>query len=130
MSTNSLIAIENNDLSVESVYCHWDGYLAYNGTILQNNYLNMPKLRELIAGGNMSVLKPTISECEFYGDEPAEKFASIREFMDTVTKTDGYRGIEFVYIYTNGSWMVVDVDAKTVLPLSYALSTMKENYTC
>lgn len=129
MSTNSLIAIENKDLSVESVYCHWDGYLSYNGNILHDHYDSVEKIRELIDGGNMSVLATTPAECEVYstcGEEPAEKWACIRDLLDTVRYGDGYSGIEFVYIYTHGAWMVVDVYADTFLSLEKELSKLEE----
>ena len=127
MSTNCLIAIENNDLTVESVYCHWDGYVSYNGNILHNYYDSKTKVRALIDSGNMSILATTPNNTEFYTpNEPAEKFATVKEFVDTVTKGDGYWNIEYVYIFTNGAWMVVDVAADTVLPLSYALSKVEE----
>lgn len=125
MSTNCLIAIENTDGSVESVYCHWDGYVSYNGNILHNYYDSKTKVRGLIDGGNMSTLGSTADNCEFYDNEPAEKFASVREFVDTVRSSD-YSSIEFAYIYTNGAWMVIEVVADTVLPLSYALSKVEE----
>ena len=34
MSTRSNIAIKRKNGTVESIYCHWDGYLSYNGKIL------------------------------------------------------------------------------------------------
>ncbi len=34
MATRSRIAIENQDGSVTSVYCHWDGHIETNGVEL------------------------------------------------------------------------------------------------
>ena len=38
MGTRSTIAIQKLDGSVEQIYCHWDGYLDHNGTILKTEY--------------------------------------------------------------------------------------------
>ena len=60
MATRSTIALEYADGTVEQVYCHWDGYLAYNGKILQEHYSNPFILRDLIDLGDISSLKPTV----------------------------------------------------------------------
>ena len=60
MSTRSTIALEYADGTVQQVYCHWDGYLDYNGKILQEHYSNPFILRDLIDLGDISSLKPTI----------------------------------------------------------------------
>jgi hypothetical protein len=54
MGTRSTIALEFADGTVEQVYCHWDGYLAHNGHILQNHYSNPFILRDLIDLGDIS----------------------------------------------------------------------------
>ena len=56
MGTRSRIGIELSDNSIMSVYCHWDGYPSYNGRILREHYTTVEKVRELIDGGNISVL--------------------------------------------------------------------------
>jgi len=58
MATRSTIAIRNADNTVTAIYCHWDGYLSYNGKILFENYNTEEKVRELIALGDLSVLGP------------------------------------------------------------------------
>ena len=59
MGTRSTIALEFADGTVEQVYGHWDGYLAYNGSLLQKHYSNPFVLRDLIDLGDISSLKPT-----------------------------------------------------------------------
>ncbi len=54
MSTRSTIALEFADGTVQQVYCHFDGYLSGIGTELATDYMDPFKLRELIAGGDMS----------------------------------------------------------------------------
>ena len=57
MGTRSRIGYELPDHSVVSVYCHWDGYVEYNGKILVEHYLNRDDVKKLIDGGSMSSLR-------------------------------------------------------------------------
>ena len=59
MSTRSRIAIEKQDGTVESIYCHFDGYLSNNGEILQNHYSTKDKMEKLIELGDISSLGNT-----------------------------------------------------------------------
>jgi hypothetical protein len=56
MSTRSRIAIEKQDGTVDSIYCHFDGYLSNNGEKLQNHYSTKEQLEQLIALGDISSL--------------------------------------------------------------------------
>ena len=88
MATRSTIALEYADGTVEQVYCHWDGYLAHNGKILQEHYSNPFILRDLIDLGDVSSLKPTVgtkhafSHFELRAEEVAE-YKVLTENMTT-----------------------------------------------
>ena len=56
MSTRSSIAIKRKDGTIESVYCHSDGYLEYNGVMLNKFYRNPKKINSLINLGDLSFL--------------------------------------------------------------------------
>ena len=56
MATRSRIGIQLKDNSVLSVYCHSDGYPAFNGRVLREHYTTVEKVRNLIDGGNISCL--------------------------------------------------------------------------
>jgi hypothetical protein len=60
MATRSTIALEFADGTIGQVYCHWDGYLAHNGKMLQEYYSNPFILRDLIDLGSLSSLRPQI----------------------------------------------------------------------
>ena len=62
MATRSTIALEFADNTVQSVYCHWDGYISNNGKILQDHYQDPFKVRDLIDGGSISSLGKDIGE--------------------------------------------------------------------
>lgn len=60
MATRSRIAIEKKDGTVESIYCHWDGYPENNGIILVENYKDHKKVQDLIDLGDISNLAPNV----------------------------------------------------------------------
>jgi len=57
MATRSRIAIEHPDGSIESIYCHWDGYPENNGVLLREYYRDREKVEKLIALGDISYLE-------------------------------------------------------------------------
>lgn len=55
MSTRSRIGLVlKGEKKILSVYCHWDGYLSYNGALLLKYYTEYDKVLELVKKGNMS----------------------------------------------------------------------------
>ena len=62
MGTRSTIGILNQDGSVGTIYCHWDGYPAWVGKILLAHYNEEAKVRDLIALGDLSSMGETIGE--------------------------------------------------------------------
>ena len=54
MGTRSRIGIQLKDDSILSVYCHYDGYPAFNGRVLREFYNTKEKVSQLINGGDMS----------------------------------------------------------------------------
>lgn len=70
MGTRAAIAIENLDGTIESVYCHWDGYPEHVGKTLLNHYSSEEKLRALLAEGDMSSLGVEIGSKHDFDDQP------------------------------------------------------------
>lgn len=110
MSTRSNIAIERKNKTVEVVYCHWGGYLSYNGQILLDNYKDINKINNLISKGDISYLGENIEGCDFYEDEnySARSFKSLDEYLkqiDTVC-------IEYIYIFSEseGKWYYIETN--------------------
>lgn len=96
MSTRSNIAIENDDGTVEVVYCHFDGYP--EGIGKECLMRSTEELRAVIARGDMS------SFGDHYVDRPNEKwehikpktFASIRAWLEDVRSSS----VEYCYVLT------------------------------
>ena len=133
MGTRSRIAVMHGD-NCKSVYCHWDGYLEYNGSILQKHY-DSAKANNLVALGDLSSLKPEIGEkhafsqfelraeevagykiltenwCTFYGRDRGESNvdfktdATFEAFLGSVDNC----GAEWYYIMKDGVWYVGNV---------------------
>ena len=118
MSTRSTIAIENTDGAVSAIYCHFDGYLDGNGTILINNYQNLEKIKELISLGDISSLDENIGskhdfnarpkdECNFYHRDREENWDDVKpkEFSSRAEYMHNFQE-EYNYLFFNGEWLV------------------------
>ena len=118
MGTRSMIAIENpNSKAVKAIYCHWDGYLQHNGSILNKHYSNSPKVNNLIALGDLSSLRPEIGvkhAFQTYNMTKEEQEAYEKEHGDSCTFYTRDRGEDAPYKffptikeaqgYYDGSW--------------------------
>jgi hypothetical protein len=60
MATRSFIGIQNDDGTIDGIYCHWDGGPGWNGKVLVEHYATAPRVRELLSGGSLSSLMPAI----------------------------------------------------------------------
>jgi hypothetical protein len=68
MSTRCLIAYQKESGEVESVYCHFDGYISGVGKMLVEHYGSETKIQKLISGGDFRSLQENISDIEYYDD--------------------------------------------------------------
>ena len=123
MATRSRIAIENQDGSVTSVYCHWDGHIETNGVILNNNYNTKDKVEALIELGNLSSLDKTLETTVAYARDRGEDshqaiYSNVEELFE-----DGFGDIvEYVYCFTkDGIWLVGTLESNNVAVLSEVL---------
>jgi len=125
MATRSNIAIVNQDKSISSIYCHWDGYPEYVGKLLLNHYNNVGIINELLDLGNLSNLdknlystdihtfdKPEEGVCVAYGRERGEKdqeaivFEDLGEFEDSAKNS----WADYQYLFDNGKWSYRNVN--------------------
>lgn len=75
MATRSRIAIENQDGTVQSIYCHFDGYLKGVGKTLFNHY-DREKLEKLIELGDISSLGESTENTVAYARDRGEDLHS------------------------------------------------------
>lgn len=115
MATRSMIYKEQQDGTLKGIYCHWDGYLEYNGSILLEHYSEPDKLEKLLALGDISSLGADIKGVKddtvtiAYHRDFGEKFSP----NDIITPEEQKEGehkfvnVDYVYIQDkNGVWYV------------------------
>jgi hypothetical protein len=140
MGTRSRIGVMHGD-KCKSVYCHWDGYLAHNGKILENSY-DSSKANHLVALGDMSSLynnieipdgvehsfeKPAEDITVFYGRDRGESgtdFKVAQTFEEFLEQCDNC-GAEYYYINKDGVWYCGTTYENTN-PLSKTLTVLSE----
>ena len=139
MGTRSRIGVMHGD-KLKSVYCHWDGYLAHNGQLLQNHY-DSAKANHLVSLGSISSLKseigvehpfsmfdvtPNLTQDEYYekygnmttfcGRDRGEAviFSVDQSYNDFLSRN---YDCEYYYIMRDGVWYVgVDYDVDGMVP--------------
>ena len=137
MATRSRIAMEQEDGSVLSIYCHSDGYVEYNGHILQTHYQAPEKVKSLISLGDISVLAERVEPTGKHGfdyddrekgvvvaygrdrgeeDVDPRKDESVAAFFNSDIE-------EYGYLFTQeGEWLVKTVhNHEDPSPLAYVL---------
>ena len=128
MATRSVIA-KLDSKGIKAVYCHNDGYLEYNGRLLNTHYTNENKVDKLLAEGDISSLGREIGiktdfnsscyhkgddfnyQCKFYARDRGEKGTEAQEFKDDIALLDSdlvSMSNGFVYLYAYGTWYVYD----------------------
>jgi hypothetical protein len=124
MGTRSTIAIQKLDGSVEQIYCHWDGYLDHNGTILKTNYKTPELVKQLIRLGDLSSLGirceptkgtehtfafPEKDTCLYYGRDRGEPDTSFRKFEDMIWFRLNGQWEEYNYLYVESEqhWYIL-----------------------
>lgn len=118
MGTRSRIGIELQDNSIVSVYCHYDGYPAFNGRVLRDNYDTVEKVKELIDGGNMSCTwtnsgwgNETMPESgALYYTSRGESLEDNAPRLDEDMEEFFSDGEEYSYIFRNGNWFAYDMN--------------------
>ena len=121
MGTRSRIGVMHGD-NCKSVYCHWDGYLDFNGRLLMEHY-DSSKANHLVALGDLSSLRPEVFIPEgvehsfenpakditiFYGRDRGEKdteWKTDSTFEQFLKRAEGC-GAEYYYIMKDGEWYV------------------------
>ena len=148
MATRSAIGIKHGSV-IKAVYCHWDGYVEYNGRVLDHFYRDSVKVNNLVALGDLSSLGAEIGtehdfggrwtddqyvpvgdsgfvvapECTYYSRDRGED-APFRTFQTEEDFLDHYdhMGAECYYLYDHGVWYVSQNYQNNFKPLHEVLS--------
>ena len=123
MSTRSRIAIENQNGSVTSIYCHFDGYISGVGKLLKEYYTTQAKVEALIELGDISSLDMTPSSTSAYFSNRNEDLHKTSYLCVEDLFNLGFQsGEEYVYCFTkNNIWLVNEDGSNQVNDLKVAL---------
>ena len=96
MGTRSLIARENKNGSIDYLYCHWDGYLSYNGLVLFLGYSSIERLNKLFeAKVGFSSINDNFEKVKFAPDMKMETAQNLEEFEKVIRER---WDIEYTYL--------------------------------
>ena len=117
MATRSVIAvleakgIGGADDTIKAIYCHNDGYLSNNGKILDQHYRDEDNINQLLAEGDCSSLKDTISDTIFYARDRGEEnkeAVTLKNETELLEHAFQQCDAEVVYMFAYGTWYVYD----------------------
>lgn len=147
MGTNAAIGIlsENEQISIDSIYCHYDGYLDHTGKTLLKHYNTPALVRELVALGDISGLGNKVGEKHDFGAPPQTEWCTAyhrdrNEPWDSVgTATSGsiqefleFYSVEYFYLFVEkeNRWYVKVRDVVGVFePLAEIIECYNEDLT-
>ena len=111
MATRSHIAYQDKETNkIHMVYCHWDGYLSYNGKVLLRHYNEYDKIVKLISKGDFSSLYEDIERVD-YCDEHKDTKPTIYDKEQDMAKE------EYNYLFKNNKWYYCTWNEKEFKPL-------------
>lgn len=108
MSTQSRIGYLENGV-VTSISCHSDGYIAFNGVLLQEHYKDIDKIKELIQSGNASHLGTKISNTAFYKDEDE------KAVVETLAEYASHASYHYLFDTNTNQWQVYNNEKVALL---------------
>jgi hypothetical protein len=139
MGTRSAIGVMHGN-KAKVVYCHWDGYVDYNGRMLQEHYTSA-KANHLVALGGMSSLKPNVEIPEgvehsfekpaegitvFYGRDRGESGSEFQVCFSDAEMFDKFGWCEYFYIMQDGVWYVSEGEGSEWKLLTDAIRELDE----
>lgn len=116
MGTRSLIAYQDpTTQEYHSVYCHWDGYVAFNGQILEKAYNSLELVKSLISKGDIStmynqrendgVLYAPLHYQVWRNEDWEDVKPNVSSDLKSLFKLADDRGADYLYVFTDGKWM-------------------------
>lgn len=136
MATRSTIAIMKEDGSIDSIYCHNDGYFSNNGFLLYMYYQDPELIKKMISLGSMSSLEKSIDPiskthhfdnrdtdvCVFYHRDRGEDLHIAQaDSLDEFIRIGNYESYIYIYQESKRAWYYLNDDNK-LKPLYGAVS--------
>ena len=133
MATRSTIAMVLPNGTIQSVYCHWDGYLEGVGQTLAESY-NKKKTIQLLATGDVSSLgdfvghkhdfnrASKVKSTTFYGRDRGDTGIESRNHANVKEWLKFREYVEFFYLLQGKDWYYCDCYDNTELrPILFGL---------
>lgn len=114
MSTRCRIGIKNAKGSVESIYCHHDGYLQGGvGQMLYSHYKDEMQIHKLMDLGDISSLEETVEDTydESYNAHGEDTHYSRHETVEEYVQCTK----DIRYLYDDGLWYIYKEEKGPVL---------------
>ena len=124
MITRSFIIQQHTDqkeIYYTGIYCHWDGHLEHNGKILLEHYSCPDKLEQLMALGDISLLRPLVRKDPDSPDTPHTiAYHRDRGYQDLnseparsnslphLTQIARESDCEYVYVFDGEFWLFTE----------------------
>lgn len=121
MATRSTIAVIHEDGTVSQIYCHYDGYVSFNGKLLVTNYNNLLAAEFLVSKGDLSTLGERVTSqgaqgehsfsnsedgvCVYYGRDRGETGGEPRVFPSVHDYRLYAKRQEVNYLFIDGEWL-------------------------
>lgn len=123
MSTNSLIGIKKSPTEFRAIYCHWDGYPEYVGTILYSKYKTKNKVLDLLALGAISNLGEYVKPIKKYENthsfENPAPFTTVAYYRDREKPAGLEKESSLNYIIKDGHYTVANPKDTSYFTIEY-----------
>ena len=106
MSTRCRIAIQHDNGSYESVYCHFDGYDNGVGSTLREFYNSEEQVKALIALGDLSFISQE-QQCAYHrdrGDAWDKTKPQTSCSFESLFRLADQTGAGYLYVFENSAW--------------------------
>jgi len=117
MGTRSTISVETSTGLINTVYCHWDGYLENNGRILNRSYTTVGQAAGLVLGGDMSSLDDNVDKVSYYAEEGERKSIQVCNNFKQYCASLGMAEYDYL-MRADGVWYVKYAGAQDFVPLA------------
>lgn len=129
MATRSAIWLKECEDFYIGIYCHFDGYLEFNGKILYEHYKDYNKVKSLINLGNISQLGKELTPKARHTFDSPEEDVTVAYHRDRGEPLKQYKefslsGIimhdeEYNYLFQDSEWFLI---GKSLIKLSDVLN--------
>jgi len=120
MATRSRIGIENENGTITSIYCHFDGYPDGVGATLKEHYLSTQKVRMLLNLGDISILGEQIATMDEHTFENPKEGITVAYHRDrgevkreartdvSIEQFKNRLDEDYGYVYSKGgNWLTI-----------------------